>query len=322
MDYKYVKTINDSYGIDIYNMKLFERHFGTEIYTTDIGGARLFIKIYPAFLNGAENEGNISNFLIENGIRTPRFLQTANGEHYVKNDNVIITVQEFVEGETFEVNTAPDWFMDEFAKLLAKINLALSGYGGKLPVRFDAGFFAIEVAAGKKDQLAAEFDMLSEKAEEGLKTRYREQIKHLARIGEFYIDTSRLTYVPSHGDYHIGQAIVKGKDITVVDWASACRLPVCLDLITSFVFSSFKAKYGVIDATSLKRYIESYTTHSALSDYDIAAMPYVFYFWHTMCNYSPQEEIAESYMPIANLIRNTQNWLYDNADKLSKQLSN
>lgn len=33
------------------------------------------------------------------------------------------------------------------------------------------------------------------------------------------------------------------------------------------------------------------------NNYDLKIMPYVLYFWHTMCNYYPNEEIAEKYKP-------------------------
>ncbi len=54
----------------------------------------------------------------------------------------------------------------------------------------------------------------------------------------------------------------------------------------------------------------------------IISLAYVFYFWHCMCNYRPDElaDIPDSYKAIAKLINNFLNWLYEHVDELSKQL--
>ena len=44
------------------------------------------------------------------------------------------------------------------------------------------------------------------------------------------------------------------------------------------------------------------------------------WFKDTMCNYHPNETIAENYNNLATLICNLQNWLYDNSDSLSATL--
>lgn len=152
---------------------------------------------------------------------------------------------------------------------------------------------------------------------------WEEQIRHLKKISKFHIDTKKLTYANSHGDYHIGQAIIHNNDFTVVDWSSACRLPICLDVITSYVFSSPTCATGKIDTDGLKKYIRQFTEKFPLTEYDIKAMPYVLYFWHCMCNYRPDEldDIPDSYKAIAKLINNFLNWLYDNVEELSEQLT-
>ena len=151
---------------------------------------------------------------------------------------------------------------------------------------------------------------------------WEEQIRHLKRISKIHIDAKKLTYANSHGDYHIGQAIIHNNDFTVVDWSSACLLPICLDVITSYVFSSPRCAAGEIDADGLKKYIRQFTEKFPLTEYDMKAMPYVLYFWHCMCNYRPDElaDIPDSYKAIAKLINNFLNWLYDHVEELSEQL--
>lgn len=49
----------------------------------------------------------------------------------------------------------------------------------------------------------------------------------------------------------------------------------------------------------------------------------MLYFWHCMCNYRPDEldDIPNSYKANAKLINNFLNWLYDNIEELSEQLT-
>ena len=78
-----------------------------------------------------------------------------------------------------------------------------------------------------------------------------ERIKHLERISEFDIDADKLTYSNYHGDFYIGQTIVKNQDITVIDWTSACRMPIALEVIMSYVFADPECKGGKIDSNRL-----------------------------------------------------------------------
>ena len=149
---------------------------------------------------------------------------------------------------------------------------------------------------------------------------WHEHIRHLDKISKFHIDTGRLTYANSHGDYHIGQMIVKGEHLTVIDWTSACRLPIAFEVITSFVFASPSCKDGAINTEELAMYIRTFTEYYPLTAYDMEAMPYVLYFWHTICNYRPDEAIAESYQPTAMLVNKLLAWLYDHVETLSEAL--
>ncbi len=317
MDYKHI--IEKHYNLRVNTIKLLDSHFGTEIYRLDTDGHKYILKCFPSYMENAKSEGHITNFLSSNGIKVSQFLKTYSDYYFVTLDDTIITVQEYIEGATFQVNTAPDWFIDESAQILGKINAVLKNYT-EMPIRFGNEFFCSDNVISKKNLYKNELLAATKHNNDEIVSRYKEQLRHLSRISKFVIDTSKLTYSNSHGDFHIGQAVVNGNEITIIDWASACRLPICLEVVTSFVFANPKCKDGSIDVLDLKRYIEKYRLYSALSEYDIKAMPYVLYFWHCMCNYSPHEEISDNYKPIAELIRNILEWLHDNVDVLSEGL--
>ena len=118
-------------------------------------------------------------------------------------------------------------------------------------MRFGRDFFAADTAIRKKQQYVSELEQAKESGNRKIAPIWEEQIRHLERISEFKIDTDKLTYANSHGDFPIGQVIVKDYDITVIDWSSACRLPVCLDVITSYVFASPNCGEGAGDGRCL-----------------------------------------------------------------------
>ena len=184
-----------------------------------------------------------------------------------------------MEGKTLALNSAPKWFLEKAADYLGRITVDLRDYS-PLPLAFGKDFFAPGTALHKKQQYCAE----QKSAGTALIPIYEEQIHHLERIAHFRIDTDRLTYANSHGDFHIGQAIVQDQDITVVDWASACRLPICLDIATCYAFASPHCSEGAVDAEGLCRFIRTYTKHAPLTLYDIQALPYVMYFCYCICN--------------------------------------
>lgn len=313
--------IENKFNLIIYETKLLDKHFGTEINLINTDKGKYIVKVLPLYIDNINNEGVLTEYLYNHGLNVAKFLKSTDNAYIVKTDEFQFTVQHYIEGKTLSVNNAPDWFMNKSADFLAQTAVLLKNYEG-LPLRFGKEFFSSKTARRKKRHYKKEFVKTKNIGDIQTALLWEEQIRHLKKISKFHIDTKKLTYTNSHGDYHIGQVIVNNNDITVIDWSSACRLPICLDVITSYVFASPTCATGEIDAEGFKKYIRQFTAKFPLTEYDIKAMPYVLYFWHCMCNYRPDEltDIAESYKPIAKLINNLLNWLYDNVEVLSKQL--
>ena len=314
--------IESNYDLKVWDIKLLDRHFGTEIYVVDADDKRYIVKILPLYFENIENEGFVTDYLYNNGHKVARFLKSRDGSYVIRTPEFQFTVQEYIEGETLPINSAPEWFLEQSAEVLGKTTLTLKNYD-PLPLRFGRDFFTAETAIRKKQQYLSELEKAKESNDQKIILIWEEQIRHLERISKLRIDTGRLTYANSHGDFHIGQVIVKDQDITVIDWSSACRLPVCLDVITSYVFASSACREGAVDVEGLNNYIRAYTKHFPLTEYDAKAMPYVLYFWHCVCNYRPDEldSIAENYRPIAMLIQKLLDWLYVHVEELSERLN-
>lgn len=322
------QLIERHYDLHVTELRLIDRHFETEIYIAHTGAERYLVKVMPLFYQNVDNEGQIAGHLHRHGMSVARFLRNKQGGYVTKLPENQFTVQEFVDGQTLPLNSAPEWFLEKSADFLGRTTLALRDYS-PLPLQFGRDFFAADNALQKKQQYISELEKSNDPDDHKIVPIYEAQIRHLERIAQFPIDTDRLTYANSHGDFHIGQAIVKGQNITVIDWASACRLPIVLDIATSYVFASPRCSEGAVDAEGLSRYIRTYTKHAPLTEYDIQALPYVLYFWYCICNYSPRElasiassdHLSGNYQPIAALIQKLLSWLYEHVEELTDELA-
>ena len=322
------------YGIQITDLTLLDRYFGTEIYLAAANGTRYIVKKLPPTAPSLEKEEPLTRYLARNGIPVARLLLTKHGEGCVKTEqsqfHTQFHVQEFIEGKIFQVNTAPPWLVDESARLLGKIHGVLENYGN-MDVNFGKSFFSSSNALEKKKYyeqqltaaIAGAVDNTDEKSGINiiLISTLKERVKHLERISAFTIETDKLTYANSHGDYYIGQLIINGRKATVIDWTGACMLPAALEVAMSYVFSAPECANGIISGDGLNRYIEQYLAYYHLNDYDIRIIPRLLYYQQIMCHYPPPyEAIPETYKPICGLINRFTSWLYEHAEDLETAL--
>jgi len=313
--------LHEHYGLTG-DLELLDSHFGTKIYLVRTDRGKLIVKTLP-LSHGArmENEGRITQRLAAQGIPVARLLKTKQGVYHAETGDISVHVQEFVEGMIPAVNTAPDGMLVKMADLLGKMHLALAD-NEPMEISFGEGFFRKSRARRAKRHYGKKLRASKKQGDTVLISQLEERVKHLRRISKFRINARRLTYCNSHGDFHIGQVIANGGDITVIDWTSACRLPACLEVIMSYVTAAPACAQGEIGADGLIKYISQYAKHRALSAYDLEMMPYVFYFQQILCHYPPPYgNVAETYKPICELINRFARWLYDHAEELSMELS-
>ena len=314
------KLLSENYDIKIKELAIIDSHFGTEIFSIETNAKKYIVKTLPLYVERLENEGRITEYLYNNGISVARLLKTRSGNYCIKSNELQLHVQEFIEGRTLSVNTAPDWFMEKSACTLGKIHNTLKGYD-ELKVNFGNEFFnkanIISTIKHYNELLAKAID----ENNISLANSLEERVKHLERISSFDICTEKLTYSNSHGDFHIGQIITENKDITVIDWTSASRMPICLEVINSYITEDPACVNGKVNIENLKKYLASYLKYFPLNNYDIKMMPYVLYYQQLMCHYQPPyNNIPDTYKPICNLINCFTKWLYDNVDALSREL--
>ena len=106
-----------------------------------------------------------------------------------------------------------------------------------------------------------------------------EKISMLETIRNNYnfTEMKNLTILGTHGDYNVLQFIYKnGKINSVIDFVSACKMPVVWELIRSYSYIDKDAKNGSFNLKTFIDYVKMFNKYIKLNKYDIKYMPYLY----------------------------------------------
>lgn len=276
-----------------------------------------------------EKEINIINFLSTKGILVPKYLQLKNGEYHTNIEDRIIIMQEFVEGEILEDNSAEYDQLIKSAKLLGKLIKALEEYPDLddediINQKFSKRYLidAIEKIKIEKNKINTD-----NKYKEIFIKDYETKIaiaQELANNFDFEI-IKKLTIKNTHGDYCNLQLIYNNKkEITVIDFETAKKMPIIWDIMRSYCYIDKEAKDGIINIENLKEYIREVNKYVRLNKYDLkyAADVFLIQLIGSVFGY---REYNKDYNQ-KNLLRfalfrtKICKDLYKNLDKISKEL--
>ena len=186
-----------------------------------------------------EKEINIINYLSTKGISVPKYLQLKNGEYHTNIEDRIIIMQEFVEGEILEDNSAEYEQLIKSAELLGKLIKALEQYPELdsediINTKFSKKYLLDSIQKIKLEQEKIKDDNLyKEQFIEDYETKIQ-IAEELASRFDFDI-MNKLTIKNTHGDYCNLQLIYNNKkDITVIDFETAKRMPIIWDIMRSY----------------------------------------------------------------------------------------
>lgn len=218
--------------------------------------------------NHSSYEINVCNLLNLNGVTTSVFVQNMFGETIsCLNKNISFHVQKFVEGKSWEKNSAPDWLVDESISYISKVHTVLNKV--VLPERKsiclinDRKFHLNSIEALKHKANSINDASRSKMIIQMLELRSN-LINKLPSI-----DLDKLTQVNGHGDYSITQIITKNKNIRcVIDFTETSNIPVIWDL-SRFFFNSIPLENASIPPIKyLKDIIYDYSYLSNINEYD------------------------------------------------------
>ena len=219
--------LNKNYGIQIIGAEKINRG------TANIFKVESNDKVYilKEFSEGRTEESviketNIINFLKKKGINVPVYIKSKQNSFYIKFENRIIILQEYIDGYTMENNTGDYKKTIESAVILGKITQALKDYDGLEENGIIEKWFSkesLEKGIRKMEDLISKLnpDNLYRKT---FKKDLQDKInmsKDLIKNFDFEI-IKKMTIMNSHGDYSVQQLIYKDNgETTVIDFETA-----------------------------------------------------------------------------------------------------
>lgn len=320
-----------------YGLHLIENHsleFGTancfKIHCTE---GDFFLKEYQSrfTLSDVEREAELVSFLLSKGLPVARFLKTTGGKNGVTVNGHMISIQEFITGNTYQ-NRLPHPLLLEGAKYLGMMHRVLKDY----PMKTDMNQEWVDRFSAKEySRICSKFlDVLKEnKSESNYERIYKDLIfkkelcSYIEKLKPYYIG---ITYTPTHGDYSACQLICDEERIkAIIDFSSAASLPAVWEIMRSYMQSSGACREGTsFDITDLVLYVREYLKYFPLSKRDLTAMPYVYLFQLARSLYGYKEYLITKSENRNELIEfafwrtEVCREIYEKADEISYELGN
>ncbi|KMK74988.1 phosphotransferase [Alkalihalobacillus pseudalcaliphilus] len=318
---KIIDVLSEQYDLKINKLTQLSNHNVAATYHLNTSKGEYVLKRIPSSIDAPEEEGKLVKYLHENEISVARIVQSNHGTYTFLVDGNNYHLQEYIRGETFDLNSGTQRFMDLSAQNLGKIQDVLSN----IP-NLKKGLINQELFTSNQIDIARQSYLNTlRKAQQLNDTMIIEDItkrlEYLKSVSNYSFDYSRLTITNSHGDYYTSQIINKDTKLYTIDWTDACYLPACWEVIMSFAYADPIAKSGEINVNSLKRYVENYSKNFTLNEYDLNAMTYLYFFQLAVSNfYEPYEQLPKEYLEIAMLTTKQLTWLNRNVDSLTSKL--
>ena len=220
-------------------------------------------------------EVHVIDHLRAKGIKVPEYVRCLNGNYsfnYMGNE---VIIQKYIEGYVKKPNTGGKKDLLESAKILGLIINALEDY-----TYDDLPSFDLEYIMSKEKLRSSIY-----KNAELIKCTDDNLIINDLKNKEFIIknllninlseDFKNMTIAKSHGDFGIVQ-LIYGKDITIIDFATAMEVPIAYEVIRSYACVDKKCASGEINMDNLILYIREFNKYVPLNRYDLKCMAYIY----------------------------------------------
>ena len=258
-----------------------------------------FLKEYQSEISRGEveREAAVTAHLAGKNLPVAKFLKTTAGEVCTEVEGHVISVQEYVEGQTY-LNDLPKELFAESAALLGKIHAALRDFP------MEKGMDEAWIESFSPANAVAKFDALlqvvseADDSEDPNLSKIREDLlykKDLVRkLSRWKPWFAGITYTPSHGDYTACQLVWEGNHIkAVIDFSAAKSLPAVWEIMRSYIQSGGACKGGApFDTEDFVAYVREYMKFAPLTKRDLAAMPYIYLFQLSRSSYGYKEYLV------------------------------
>ena len=259
-------------------------------------GTYFFKEYQKSFqIQDVKRETELVDFLYAKGFPAARFIRTITGESCILFEKHVISIQEYLEGESY-LNDLPHELLKESAKYLGILHSMLKDYPmeSSLDEKW-AESISVESVNKKYDRLIR---ALEEEKSDPKYSRIKEDFLfkkeffgHIEDMKKYF---SGITYTPSHGDYTACQLICDGNQVTaVIDFSSAAKLPAIWEIMRSYIQAGACREGKVFDIEDFAHYVKEYMKYAPLTKRDLEAMPYVYLFQLSRSAYGYEEYLID-----------------------------
>ena len=190
-------------------------------------------------------------------------------------------MQEFIDGYIIEPNNGNYKQTMESATYLGKIIHDLEDYPFTLPTNDLSSWYSKESFINSKKK---HYEILKKldnnnQIDRKIKNDIINKIKMLDDIINRYdfSEMKNLTCKNTHGDYNVMQFIYKdGKINAIIDFVSACKMPIVWEIIRSYSYIDEKVKSGEFNINNFIDYVKEVCKYVKLNKCDIKYMPYLY----------------------------------------------
>lgn len=275
-----INFVKKNYALEVTNVKKIDRG-SANIYS--LNNDKYVLKEFQSKYTKEEVEKEIAviNHLKKCGIQVPVYIETLSKEYNCVYKERIIIIQEFIEGETLNNNEGNYQQTIECAEIYGKIVSALDSLSIPLPSSDISEWYSKESSDASIKKHEDLLFMLDESDETDLKIKKDieekiQMIKIIRNTLEFS-EMSNLTIKNTHGDYNLLQFIYKdGKVAAIIDFVSACKMPIVWELIRSYSYIDADAKDGEFNLDTFVEYVKTFNKYIKLNKYDIKYMSYIY----------------------------------------------
>ena len=315
------------YGINVDSVELSGYGAGSMTYFITCKVQKYVVKYASENeMNHPELEPEVCAHLLKKGIPVCQFVRNKQGNVVSVDENGRrFHVQRFIEGDVYDYNHAPKWFMHESAQMLARIHNALRDFIG-LPVGIGADFFKYRTPEAALKNYQNTLQRAIANGDFQIAEEVRSNMRILEHFPSYKFDVDQFTCANTHGDYITTQLICGENTInSVIDWTTACVHPVVWEIIRSYVYASPLCVNGEIDIPDFTEYVRVYLIDGTLNDYDLENMAQMFFYFTAVCDFYGQyydslTKNRDVYLQQAMLSSKLLRWFDAHIEELRKAL--
>ena len=328
-DLEIKNTIQKVYGLRPENVERLNRG-SANLYKIESNSNYYILKEFQSKYTDIEvkKEINVINHLKRKKVKVPTYVKCLNGnDSFIYKEKTII-MQEFIDGYTMDPNNGDYAQTIESAMNLGKIIQGLEDLPFMLPANNLSSWYSKERLVNSKKKHFAILKLLTDNhIDRKIRHDITDKINMLDdMITNFdFSEMSNLTCKNTHGDYSVMQFIYKdGKINAIIDFVSACKMPIVWEIIRSYSYIDEKAKDGEFDINNLIDYVKEFCKYVSLNKCDIKYMPYVYMLQLLNSTYGYKQFLNDrnnkEMLDFGRLRTNICRYLYNNAELISKKL--